>query len=451
MAIDFNHRFHRIDTDASADLSIIPKLVLTNTISIGNGSYTLPAIDGTLDYVLKTDGAGTVTWQAEAGGGGGDLHYIGEGTPTTNPVATGTDSLAMGDGAYSYESTSIAIGYQAYTGQTSAGTTEINAVAIGRDSRAHETGGTAIGTYSKAGATITSVGPYATAIGYGSAAYQDSSIAIGNASRVGSSGGTSAIKAIAIGKSSFVRSSSSIAIGDNSYVNSSSPSGIHIGSGSGTTYGVISSSYAIVIGYNSKAVNSSNSTIVGGSQTVGAGNVIAIGYGNTSVYQNAIVIGSSMSPTSSNQCVIGINVAGGISDFFLGKGVTHVTPVSTTINPTGGSGTDVAGANITIAGGKGTGTGAGGDIIFSTAKPGTTSATQNTLAEAMRIDDVKNVSIGTAAITTTATDGFLYIPTCAGTPTGVPTTKIGLAPMVYDSTNNKFWMYDGSWIGIALA
>jgi len=71
--------------------------------------------------------------------------------------------------------------------------------------------------------------------------------------------------------------------------------------------------------------------------------------------------------------------------------------------------------------------------------------------EAMRADGNKNVSIGTAAIATTATDGFLYIPTCAGAPTGTPTSKTGLAPMVYDSTNNKFWMYDGGWIGAALA
>jgi len=71
--------------------------------------------------------------------------------------------------------------------------------------------------------------------------------------------------------------------------------------------------------------------------------------------------------------------------------------------------------------------------------------------EAMRSDGNQNISIGTAAISTTATNGFLYIPTCAGAPTGTPTAKTGLAPMVYDSTNNKFWMYDGGWIGVALA
>lgn len=93
-----------------------------------------------------------------------------------------------------------------------------------------------------------------------------------------------------------------------------------------------------------------------------------------------------------------------------------------------------------------------GAMIMGTRKAGATvtfkSGNQVQFADA---DANQNFSIGTAAIATTATDGFLYIPTCAGAPTGTPTSKTGLAPMVYDSTNNKFWMYDGGWIGVALA
>lgn len=57
-----------------------------------------------------------------------------------------------------------------------------------------------------------------------------------------------------------------------------------------------------------------------------------------------------------------------------------------------------------------------------------------------------------AALATTAVVGFPYIPTCAGTPTGVPTnTATGRAPMVYDTTNNKIWFYNGSWRGVVVA
>jgi hypothetical protein len=59
--------------------------------------------------------------------------------------------------------------------------------------------------------------------------------------------------------------------------------------------------------------------------------------------------------------------------------------------------------------------------------------------------------IGSAALATTATDGFLYIPTCAGAPTGVPTAYTGRVPMVYDSTNNKFYIYNGAWKSVTLA
>jgi hypothetical protein len=50
--------------------------------------------------------------------------------------------------------------------------------------------------------------------------------------------------------------------------------------------------------------------------------------------------------------------------------------------------------------------------------------------------------IGTAAIATNATDGFLYIPTCAGAATGTPTAYTGRAAMVMDTTNNRLYLYD---------
>jgi hypothetical protein len=79
-----------------------------------------------------------------------------------------------------------------------------------------------------------------------------------------------------------------------------------------------------------------------------------------------------------------------------------------------------------------------GRIRFLTSADGS-----STLTERMRIDKAGNVVVGNAAISTSATDGFLYVPTCAGTPTGTPTTYTGMAPIVINTTNNKLYFYSG--------
>jgi hypothetical protein len=79
-----------------------------------------------------------------------------------------------------------------------------------------------------------------------------------------------------------------------------------------------------------------------------------------------------------------------------------------------------------------------GRILFKTSANGS-----STLTERMRIDKAGNVVVGNAAISTSATDGFLYVPTCAGTPTGTPTTYTGMAPIVINTTNNKLYFYSG--------
>ena len=58
-----------------------------------------------------------------------------------------------------------------------------------------------------------------------------------------------------------------------------------------------------------------------------------------------------------------------------------------------------------------------------------------------------------AALLTTATSGFPFIPTCAGTPTGVPgSIPTGTVPMVFDTTGVKLWIYTGgTWKGVTVA
>lgn len=71
--------------------------------------------------------------------------------------------------------------------------------------------------------------------------------------------------------------------------------------------------------------------------------------------------------------------------------------------------------------------------------------------ERMRIDESGNITIGTAALATTATGGFLYIPTSAGAPTGIPTAKTGRVPLHYDAINNALYIYNGAWRSVTLA
>lgn len=66
-------------------------------------------------------------------------------------------------------------------------------------------------------------------------------------------------------------------------------------------------------------------------------------------------------------------------------------------------------------------------------------------SEFFRVSGTGSIVAGGGAIATNATDGFLYVPTCAGTPTGTPTAKTGYAPIVINTTNNKLYFYSGAW------
>lgn len=88
----------------------------------------------------------------------------------------------------------------------------------------------------------------------------------------------------------------------------------------------------------------------------------------------------------------------------------------------------------------------GTDLYFNTTPTGSNASVQRLLLSANG-----NVVVGSAALNTAATNGFLYIPTCAGAPSGVPTAYTGRVAMVFDSTNNRLYVYDGGWISVALA
>jgi hypothetical protein len=95
-----------------------------------------------------------------------------------------------------------------------------------------------------------------------------------------------------------------------------------------------------------------------------------------------------------------------------------------------------------------TGANTGSTHAWYTSAGGTAGNTITDFATAkMTLDASGNLVLGSAAVATTATDGFLYVTGCAGTPTGTPTAKTGRVPIVVDTTNNKLYFYSGgSWV-----
>ena len=61
-------------------------------------------------------------------------------------------------------------------------------------------------------------------------------------------------------------------------------------------------------------------------------------------------------------------------------------------NPTAGTTNNIAGGSLTIQGGQGKGSGAGGDIIFQTANAGSSGSSLNSLATALTISDDKSAT-----------------------------------------------------------
>lgn len=64
-----------------------------------------------------------------------------------------------------------------------------------------------------------------------------------------------------------------------------------------------------------------------------------------------------------------------------------------------------------------------------------------------------SVTIGDGALATSATQGFFYLPTMAGTPVGNPEDFTGRAACVIDTSGSKLWVsVNGStWVGVTLS
>jgi hypothetical protein len=111
-------------------------------------------------------------------------------------------------------------------------------------------------------------------------------------------------------------------------------------------------------------------------------------------------------------------------------------PYSTVINGCGGSGTNIAGASVSIAGGKSTGSAAGGSLIFQTSTTLGSGTTLQTLATRLTIS---GGAVTTGASTATWADALNFVfGSTTGTKIATATTqKLGFwntTPIVQPTT-----------------
>lgn len=154
--------------------------------------------------------------------------------------------------------------------------------------------------------------------------------------------------------------------------------------------------------------------------------------GDSSAFNSVIAIGANATPTAANQCIIGATGAAsgnGVIDNVYFNGVTHTSAANIAINAAGGSGTNNAGASLTLAGGKSTGSAAGGSLLFKTSTTLGSGTTLQSLATRLTIS---GGAVTTDASTATWADALDFV---FGSTTG---TKIGT------STSQKLAFYNST-------
>lgn len=132
-------------------------------------------------------------------------------------------------------------------------------------------------------------------------------------------------------------------------------------------------------GYENVAIGSeSGKNIVDGDNNTMIGRSAGFNGLQLTSARNSTAIGSLTYTTASNTVVIG-NEA--VTTYTLGNSVNAAPTAKLLKSADGITGTDIAGANLTIAGGRGTGTGAGGNRIDQTSRELGTGTTAQTLQD----------------------------------------------------------------------
>ena len=135
--------------------------------------------------------------------------------------------------------------------------------------------------------------------------------------------------------------------------------------------------------YVSNGQGQTASEAFGLSASVAAANAIALGNTASAGFAGSIAIGSNAATTAANQLVVGGDFASSrhITNAYFGAGVTSASAASADVilQATGGLGTDIGGADLTLAAGRSTGSAAGGTINLQVTGAGSSGASLNSL------------------------------------------------------------------------
>ena len=271
------------------------------------GSINLKHTGSGSAIALSSDGTNLLLDGTAIGGGGADLYAANESSPSAQPSATGTNSIAIGDSA-------ISTGTNSFAGPKSRAQNS-NTVALGINSNSSSYG--ALGNYSVAiGYQAKAANSWAISIGRDAISTNNESFAIGKSL---AGGDTSFAAQIANNTSSYGASgANSIAMGDRAKASGSR--GIAISGfnpqATGTStlafgyQALASATYASGIGYQSKATGqyswAANTSLASGnystalgisdnSSSYGAQHVssVAIGYHAVTTADKQIALGDS--------------------------------------------------------------------------------------------------------------------------------------------------------------
>src|SRR5436190_11448281 len=203
-----------------------------------------------------------------------------------------------------------------------------NSVCVGKSTVSGDYGmaigrGAVSGPYAMALGPLTNASNYACAVGYGSVSGYNS-VSAGQAAKA------SGPDSVAIGWVPDAAGDSSIALGAQSVV----------------------------------TITGTGSMAIGRLAQCDSAGSVALGYWARAYGPNQLVAGSGTAP---------------LNDVFFGKGVYHATPDVVTVHGVGGTGQDVAGGDLVIAGGVSTGNAAGGAVVVKTSPKGGSGSNSNAL------------------------------------------------------------------------